>query len=108
MQALLAMLGEKMGFTIWLPRNDRSAVLHEWKPNDGSLLDSLPLNYDEITLQTVERIDVLWLKARSIVRAFEVEHTTAVYSGIPEHAEGEGLQRNPAASVLPPRQGTAQ
>jgi hypothetical protein len=31
---------------------------------------------------TIERIDVLWLKGRTIRRAFEVEHTTAVYSGI--------------------------
>ena len=28
MQSLLALCGEKMGFRIWLPRNDRSAVLH--------------------------------------------------------------------------------
>lgn len=93
-QALLAMLGEKMGFTIWLPRNDRAAVLHEWKPSDGALLDTLPLNYDEITLQTVERIDVLWLKRRAIARAFEVEHTTAVYSGILRMADLIALQPN--------------
>jgi hypothetical protein len=30
----------------------------------------------------IERIDVLWLKGRSIKRAFEVEHTTSIYSGI--------------------------
>lgn len=31
-QALLAMIGEKMGFKVWLPRNDRNLVLQEWKP----------------------------------------------------------------------------
>jgi hypothetical protein len=46
------------------------------------LLDRLPLNYDETTLATIQRIDVLWLKGRSISRAFEVEHTTAIYSGL--------------------------
>ena len=34
-----------------------------------------------MTLKTVERIDVLWLKDRSIRRAFEVEHTTQEWNG---------------------------
>ncbi len=93
-QALLATLGEKMGFKVWLPKNDRSAVLQEWAPEDGSLVDVLPLNYDETTLQTIEQIDVLWLKGRSIARAFEVEHTTAVYSGILRMADLLALQPN--------------
>lgn len=81
-QAMLAAIGEKMGFKIWIPKADRTAVLQEWKPADGSLIGVLPLNYNEPTLQTIEQIEVLWLKGRAIVRAFEVEHTTAVYSGI--------------------------
>src|SRR5262249_51831354 len=93
-QALLAAVGEKMGFKVWLPKNDRSTVLQEWTPEDGSLLDVLPLNYDETTLQTIEQIDVLWLKGRSIARAFEVEHTTAVYSGILRMADLLALQPN--------------
>jgi hypothetical protein len=93
-QALLAAVGEKMGFKVWLPKNDRSTVLQEWSPEDGSLLDVLPLNYDETTLQTIEQIDVLWLKGRSIARAFEVEHTTAVYSGILRMADLLALQPN--------------
>ncbi|SRR5579871_1979553 len=93
-QSLLATVGEKMGFKIWLPKNDRSTVLQEWTPEDGSLLDVLPLNYDETTLQTIEQIDILWLKGRSIARAFEVEHTTAVYSGILRMADLLALQPN--------------
>lgn len=93
-QALLASVGEKMGFKIWLPKNDRSTVLREWNPAANALLDVLPLNYDETTLQTIEQIDVLWLKGRSIVRAFEVEHTTAIYSGILRMADLLALQPN--------------
>jgi predicted RNA-binding protein len=93
-QALLADIGTKMGFNVWLPRRDRSAVLKEWKPKGNSLLDNLPLNYDEATLRTIEQIDVLWLKRRSIIRAFEVEHTTAVYSGILRMADLLALQPN--------------
>jgi hypothetical protein len=94
MQGLLASVGEKMGFKIWLPKADRSAVLRDWRPEEGMLLDILPLNYDETTLKTIEQIDVLWLKRRSIVRAFEVEHTTAVYSGILRMADLLALQPN--------------
>ena len=37
---------------------------------------------------------MLWLKGRAIVRAFEVEHTTAVYSGILRMADLLALQPN--------------
>ena len=96
-QALLARIGETMGLRIWLPRNDRSRVEQEWQSEEseeGALLDSLPLNYDETTLKTIENIDVLWLRNRSIVRAFEVEHTTAVYSGLLRMADLLALQPN--------------
>lgn len=93
-QAVLAKIGEKMGFNIWLPRNDRSRVLQEWKPEGNTLLEVLPLNYDEATIRTIEQIDVLWLKKRSIMRAFEVEHTTSVYSGILRMADLLALQPN--------------
>ena len=93
-QALLAKCGEQMGFTIWLPRNDRGAVQKEWTPASDALIDKLPLNYDDTTLRTIEQIDVLWLKGRAIIRAFEVEHTTAVYSGILRMADLLALQPN--------------
>ncbi|MCY4546600.1 MAG: EVE domain-containing protein [Gemmatimonadetes bacterium] len=93
-QALLAQIGESMGFKIWLPRSDRSNVLQEWKPSEDVLLNELPLNYDETTLKTIEQIDMLWLNRRSIFRAFEVEHSTAIYSGILRMADLLALQPN--------------
>ena len=47
MQALIAKIGASMGMKIWLPRNDRSGVSREWKAEEGTLLESLPLNYDD-------------------------------------------------------------
>jgi predicted RNA-binding protein len=93
-QSIIAQIGATMGMTIWLPKSDRGLVLQEWKPGDKELLDVLPLNYNEPTLKTIEQIDVLWLKKRSIVRAFEVEHTTSVYSGILRMADLLALQPN--------------
>jgi hypothetical protein len=93
-QADLARLGEAMGFRVWLPRNDRGAVLQHWQAKQDSLLETLPLNYDNVTLTTIEQIDVIWLKGRSIQRAFEVEHSTAVYSGLLRMADLLALQPN--------------
>ena len=93
-QALIATVGSHMGLSVWLPRADRAAVLKEWKSESGALLERLPLNYDDTTLRTIEQIDVIWLRGRSIVRAFEVEHTTSVYSGILRMADLLALQPN--------------
>ena len=93
-QMLLAEVGSRMGMQIWLPRSDRANVLAEWPGDHGPLLERLPLNYDETTLKTIEQIDVLWLKGRAINRAFEVEHTTSVYSGILHMADLLALQPN--------------
>jgi hypothetical protein len=83
-----------MGLRIWIPRGDRTNVLSEWNANPGELLENLPLNYDETTIRTIEQIDVLWLRGRAIVRAFEVEHTTSIYSGILRMADLLALQPN--------------
>jgi predicted RNA-binding protein len=93
-QALLARIGAEMGLKIWIPPSDRSRVFSEWQNDNRPVLEALPLNYDETTLKTIEQIDVLWLRGRSIVRAFEVEHTTSIYSGILRMADLLALQPN--------------
>jgi predicted RNA-binding protein len=93
-QALLAEVGARMGMQIWIPRNDRQSVVSEWKGEHTAPLERLPLNYDDVTLRTIEQIDVLWLRGRSIKRAFEVEHTTSIYSGILRMADLLALQPN--------------
>jgi hypothetical protein len=93
-QGLIAKIGTLMGCTIWLPRADRSRVLKVWHAKPGELLNELPLGYDTTTMKTIEQIDVLWLRNRSIVRAFEVEHTTSVYSGLLRMADLVALQPN--------------
>lgn len=99
-QAKLAEIGERMGLRIWLPRADRQRVLELWNPESESvLLDRLPLNYDDVTLRTIENIDVLWIKKHSIIRAFEVEHTTSIYSGILRMADLMALQPNLSISA---------
>ena len=95
MQAKLAEIGERIDMKIWLPRNDKQRVLEIWHPQTPfSVLDKLPFDYGDVTMRTIENIDVLWVRKRSIVRAFEVEHTTSIYSGILRMADLMALQPN--------------
>ena len=83
MQWLLLKLGSDLGLDIWVARNDRN------REYDGisfqsipGLRKELPRQFDEATNKTVELIDVLWLDKDAIIAAFEVEHTSAIYSGL--------------------------
>lgn len=94
-QAQIAEIGIQMGFKVWVPRNDKTRVMTLLPPSTAEgFLDALPLNYDDVTLKTIEQIDVIWLKGRSMARAFEVEHTTAIYSGLLRMADLLALQPN--------------
>lgn len=94
-QALISKIGESMGFRIWLPFADRQRVLESWDPvADNVLLGHLPLNYDTVTLRTIENIDVLWIRRNAIIRAFEIEHSTSIYSGLLRMADLMSLQPN--------------
>lgn len=92
-QAMIAEIGSKMGFKIWLPKADRervkAATSFDLSP---TIIDILPMNYNDATIRTIEQIDVIWLKGRSIARAFEIEHTTAIYSGLLRMADLVALQ----------------
>ena len=79
----LLRLGAAMGFDVWVARNDRKK-----KANGVALgamnraLAELPTQFSEPAQKIIELIDVLWLDKKTIVAAFEVEHTTSVYSGL--------------------------
>ena len=93
-QAQLAQLGATLGFSIWVPPSDRSRVL-ELLPttfHPKFVTTKLPLNYDLATLKTIENIDIIWLDRRSIAHAFEVEHTTSIYSGLLRMADLLAMQ----------------
>lgn len=93
-QALLGDIGAKLRFKIWIPRSDRSNVLQCSPGLASSLLETLPLNYIDAALKTIEQIDVIWIRGLAIGRAFEVEHTTAIYSGLLRMADLISLQPN--------------
>jgi hypothetical protein len=94
-QAKLARIGAVMGFKVWIPSSDRGRVSELLQPSEqAALLQELRLNLDDATMYTIKQIDVLWIRGRAIYRAFEVEQTTAVYSGLLRMADLLALQPN--------------
>lgn len=94
-QYLLLKLGSDLGLDIWVARNDRnkeySGTCFQEIPN---LRNELPRQFDEATNRTIELIDVLWLQGDAILAAFEVEHTSAIYSGLLRMSDLISMQPN--------------
>ncbi|WP_338050946.1 type II restriction endonuclease [Roseicella aerolata] len=82
-QGWLRDLGLSLGYDVWVAANDRSRPLGGGKLGDGCLA-ALPGFDTGAGADAVRLIDVLWLDKDSnrIVAAYEVEHTTSIYSGI--------------------------
>jgi hypothetical protein len=93
-------LGSKMGLSVWAPKGDRGKA---WKGapigDIPRLLPSLPTQFDEVTNKTIENIDVLWLTGNTYVAAFEVEHTTSIYSGLLRMSDLLTMQPNIAIKL---------
>jgi type II restriction enzyme len=81
-QGWLRDLGLALGYRVWVARNDRSRPYGDGRLGDGCA-DKL-LSNGVSPGDAVELIDVLWLAPQGddVVAAFEVEHSTSIYSGI--------------------------
>lgn len=83
-QGWLRDLGKALGFDVWVAANDRARPLGAGKLGDGCLTALPPKVGCAEGADTVRLIDVLWLLSGTdtVAAAFEVEHTTSIYSGI--------------------------
>ncbi|MBI4331611.1 MAG: type II restriction endonuclease [Chloroflexi bacterium] len=83
-QGWLRDLGLALGFRVWIASNDRNRPHAGGRLADGCL-DTLPDSLrHRSAAETIALIDVLWvgLENERVAAAFEVEHTTSIYSGI--------------------------
>jgi type II restriction enzyme len=83
-QGWLRDLGKGLGFEVWVAQNDRGRAYEDGKLGDGCR-EVLPLSLTEAPgADAIKLIDILWLEKTSerVAAAFEVEHTTSIYSGI--------------------------
>jgi hypothetical protein len=91
----LLKLGDAMNMGLWVARNDKSRTYGGERLGDvKGNLDAIPANFDQATNKTIELIDVLWVKGNNIVAAFEVEHTSAIYSGLLRMSDLISMQPN--------------
>jgi hypothetical protein len=78
----LISLGQAEGCSVWVPINDRN-LSYRGQGFSTCTLPRLPsFGFDENTRRIVQNIDVLWLNRNVIRRAFEIESTTSIYSGL--------------------------
>ncbi len=83
-QGWLRDLGRALGFDVWVAANDRSRAWGDGRLGDGCL-EGLPEALDQTPgADAVRLIDVIWIQPadRRVAAAFEIEHTTSIYSGI--------------------------
>jgi type II restriction enzyme len=83
-QTWLRDLGLALGFSVWVAANDRSRSFRG-EPLARGCLEELPEALRTAKgIDSIRLIDVLWLDnaSGSVSAAFEVEHSTSIYSGI--------------------------
>jgi hypothetical protein len=91
MQWRLIRLGKKVKVDVWVPQNDQGKSFEGHNFRDEVLQD-----FQE-TLDVpmyVKNIDVVWKFGLSIKSAFEIEHSTSVYSGILRLSDLKALTPN--------------
>lgn len=83
-QGWLRDVGLALGFSVWIASNDQRRALGSGRLGDGCLSELPPTLRDGAGGDAIRLIDVLWLDTASqtVRAAFEVEHTTSIYSGI--------------------------
>jgi len=79
MQWMLLNLGLKAGSKVWIPAGDQSRIrdqyqFNQFEPDFAAGLDT--------QTRYVENIDVVWKEEFRIDAAFEIENSTAIYSGL--------------------------
>ena len=76
-------LGARMGLSVWAPMSDRRRTYEGQQIGAVQrMLQTLPQQFEPAAKRIVSNIDVIWLEGRTLCAAFEVEHSTPIYSGL--------------------------
>jgi type II restriction enzyme len=82
-QGWLRDLGRALGFAVWIASNDRMRPYAGGRLSDGCLTRLPEALEAGPAIDAVRLIDVIWLEGTGrVAAAFEVEHSTSIYSGI--------------------------
>ena len=81
-QWLLIQLGLRHGYDVYVATNDKNRTYNGARLGDDCI-DNLNLpGFSAAATRIIEYVDVIWLQDDFIVKLFEVESTTSIYSGI--------------------------
>lgn len=81
-QCWLRDLGRALGYEVHIAINDRNRDCAAGRLGEGCATELPARLRDAPGADAVRLIDVLWIKAGDVVAAFEVEHSTTIYSGL--------------------------
>ena len=85
MQGILAEIGQKLGYRVWIARNDHSKDYRFGKLKELTM-KGFPVGGLEKQVEKISKlIDVIWLNENDqfkVVALFEIECTTAIHSGL--------------------------
>lgn len=83
-QGWLRDLGHALGYDVWIAANDRGRAHADGLLGDGCLRCLPTALESHRAADAIRLIDVLWLDRATerVAAAFEVEHSTSIYSGI--------------------------
>lgn len=83
-QGWLRDLGKALAYDVWIASNDKNRLYLGARLSEGCLAKLPDAIRGSEAFDTVSLIDILWVSKDSgkIVAAFEVEHSTSIYSGI--------------------------
>ncbi|MDQ5822780.1 MAG: hypothetical protein M3441_01035 [Chloroflexota bacterium] len=94
-QWMLARIGQRLGLKVWIAENDRNRQYKGQKLGEMSIKALPSLGLGSESQQTIRLIDVVWVRGvNQIVAAFEVEHTTSIFSGLLRMADLVALYPN--------------
>jgi hypothetical protein len=80
-QLKLAKLGRAVGCDVWVPSRDRDKQFMGEKLLAYSLQTLPSLGFASEVRSIIENIDTIWLQENRVEAAFEIEHSTKIYSG---------------------------
>jgi hypothetical protein len=96
----LIQLGKTLGCDVWVASDERGKSFEAKAFADHVLSEFPAVGLDPESRDLVRGIDVLWIRSRSVVGAFEVEATTSVYSGLLRISDLVALQPNTSIDLF--------
>ncbi|MBI4837580.1 MAG: hypothetical protein HY806_00175 [Nitrospirae bacterium] len=86
MIAILAAIGKKQGYDIWVGRREQQEKDHSIISQGKKLSEYMTFKHLKVdnaeNKEVVENIDLLWIKGTEITAVFEVESTTSMMSAL--------------------------